>query len=327
MRHPDDHFLHAGGARFLDQMIEHRDHRVAALAGKSLLPDVLGMQIALQRLGGGQPLQDVLAKLGRIIRTGPHRLEALLDEALLRRIGHVHVFGAEAAAVGFLQRADQIAQAHAVRASGSPFERADVVLSVEVGLAEAVALDVEVGNVRPFGALERIDIGLEQAQRAELADQPQHQHLFVHGRGIDHAPGQLAMLGELNERLDDRRVRDVGGAIPERVEIGSPVGTDRSGIGKVGFVLLLDKRRVAAKKRAAALELLHRAHGVTCKLGRVSTKPSRTDGSNGSPTAERRAGWRRYRADAAVRSSGPDPRSSRSTGRSSRPSSPARRWP
>ena len=241
----------------------------------------------------------------------------------LRRIGHVHVLGAEAAAVCFLQRGDQVAQAHAIRAAGSAFERADVVLGIEVGLGEAVGLDVEIGDVRPLGALERIYVGLEQAQRAVLADQPQHQYLLVHCRGIDHAAGQLAMFRKLDERVDDRRMRDVRRAAPKRIEISSPIGTDRAGVGEIGVVLLLDKRRIAAEKRAAALELLHRAHGVTCYVGSDAAYPSWN--SSASRAAARRGGRRRCRADAAVRSSGRGPKSSRSIARSSRPSAPTRR--
>ena len=43
----------------LDQAVEHRDHRVAAFAREALLPDVLRVQVALERLGGRQPLEDV----------------------------------------------------------------------------------------------------------------------------------------------------------------------------------------------------------------------------------------------------------------------------
>ena len=102
VRHADDHFRHAGGARFLDQMVEHRDHRVAALAGKALLADVFGAEIALERLGRRQALENVLAERRRVNWPRAQRLDALLDEPLLRRVGHVHVLGAEGAAVRLL---------------------------------------------------------------------------------------------------------------------------------------------------------------------------------------------------------------------------------
>ncbi len=52
------------GAGELDQVVEHRDHRLAALAREALLADVLGVQVALERLGRGQPLEDVALLLG-----------------------------------------------------------------------------------------------------------------------------------------------------------------------------------------------------------------------------------------------------------------------
>ena len=77
VRHADDHFLHAVGAGLLDQVVEHRDHRVAALAGETLLADVLGAQVALERLGRRQPLQDVPPKLRRVAGPRAQRLQPL----------------------------------------------------------------------------------------------------------------------------------------------------------------------------------------------------------------------------------------------------------
>ena len=37
------------------------------------------------------------------------------------------------------------------------------------------------------------------------------------------APATLRLLGELDERLDDRRVRDVGRAVAQRIEIHPPL--------------------------------------------------------------------------------------------------------
>ena len=65
MRHADHGLLHALRAGALDQVIEHRDHREPALAGKALLPDVLRVQVALERFRRGQPLQDVPLLRGR----------------------------------------------------------------------------------------------------------------------------------------------------------------------------------------------------------------------------------------------------------------------
>ncbi len=318
MRHADDHFLHPGGAGALDQVVEHGNHRVAALAGEALLADVLRAQVALQRLGGGQPLQDVLAELRRIRRPRAQRLEALLDEALLRRIGHVHVLGAEGAAVGLLQRRDQVAQAHLARPAGRAAVRADVELRLQVGIGEAVAADVQVGDVRLLLPLQRIEVGLEHPEGAVLADQPQHQHLLVHGLRVDHRRGQAPALRELDERIDDRRVRHVLGAVAQLIEIRAPVGADRTGVGQVDLVLLLDERRVAPEQGRRPAQLVHHASlGLAVPGIRASAARS----------ASRRGAAPRCRAGAGGRSSARDRRSSRSIARSSPPCAPARRSP
>ncbi len=59
MRHADHDFLHAAGAGLLDQVVEHRDHALAAFAREALLADVSRVQVALERLRGGEPLEDV----------------------------------------------------------------------------------------------------------------------------------------------------------------------------------------------------------------------------------------------------------------------------
>jgi hypothetical protein len=44
---------------------------------------------------------------------------------------------------------------------------------------------------------------VEHPERAELADEPQHEHLLVHRRRVDHRARDLAVSRELDERLDD----------------------------------------------------------------------------------------------------------------------------
>ncbi len=257
MRHADHGLLDACGAGLLQQKVEHRNHRVAALAGEALLADVLRVQVTLQRLRGGQALQDVALLGRRVGRPRADGLEALLDEPLGRRVVDVHVLGAERPAIRVLQRLDEVAQTHPRRPA---LERSDVELGVEVGVGEAVGREVEVGDRALLLPLQRIEVGLEHAERAELADHLQHQHLLVQRRRVDHRSGELAALAETDERLDHRRVRDVRRAAAQRVEIGAPVRRDRGRIGEVLLVLVLDERRVAAEERARRLELLHRIH-------------------------------------------------------------------
>ncbi len=263
MRHADDRLLHPRGAGDLDEVIEHRRQRVAALAGEALLADVARVQVALERLRRGEALEDLPALLRAVGGPRADGLEPRLDEALHARVGDVHVLRAERAAVGVLQRLHDVAQAHAVR-SGP--ERADVELGVEVRVGEAVSGEVEVGDVLRLLALQRIELRLGHAQRAVLADQLEHLHLLVHGGGVHHRARDAPALAELDERLDDRRMRDVRRAAAQGIEIRAPVRGHRAGIREVALVLLLDERHVAAEEGAGGFEFLHRAHGSRTSL-------------------------------------------------------------
>ena len=144
-----------------------------------------------------------------------------------------------------------IAQAHA---AGAAHERADVEFRVVVGLGEAVRREVEVRDVALFLALQRVELGVEHAERAEAADHLQHQHLLVHRGLVDHRAGDAPVAGKLAEGLDDRRVRDVGGVALQFVEVTPPLGRDVLRIGEIRLVQLLDERRVAAGGAGAELD-------------------------------------------------------------------------
>ena len=70
MRHADYELLHTGGACALQQVIEQRDEAVAAFERKARLADVLGMQIAFERFGCGQPLEYVFLVINAVVRLG-----------------------------------------------------------------------------------------------------------------------------------------------------------------------------------------------------------------------------------------------------------------
>ena len=59
VRHADNGFLHALAAGTLQQVVEQRNQRFAALQREAFLSDIFGMQVALQRLRGCQLLQDM----------------------------------------------------------------------------------------------------------------------------------------------------------------------------------------------------------------------------------------------------------------------------
>ena len=72
-------------------MFEHRNKRFTALQRKTLLADKLGVQIALQRFGSSQPLQDTILHISAVIWLAAHALQTILDPALLHNIIDVHI--------------------------------------------------------------------------------------------------------------------------------------------------------------------------------------------------------------------------------------------
>ena len=262
--HADHAFLHAQTAGDADQLVHRDDGRLAAFEREALLADVAGMQVALEGLGGGGALEDALLHLGRELRRAAQALEAALDPALLTDVGHVHVLGADRAAVGLAQRLEDLAQGGALGAEA--VEGADVEALGEIGLGEAVVGRLEFGDLRALGALERVEVGPAVAEEAIGVDQLQHGDLLlVLASGDDGA--HRAALGHLLEGGDDRAVRHVarGGADLrlQLVEIVAPLGGDRGRVGEVVFVLFFDERRVRAEQVRSLFELLH--HGIsTC---------------------------------------------------------------
>ncbi len=202
--------------------------------------------------------------VARVGRARADRLEALLDVALGGRVVDVHVLGAERAAVRVLQRLDDVAQAHPRRAAA---ERADVELRVQVGVGEPVGREVE---VRRCGAAPAASAGRGRPGtcracgtcRSSAAQAPAC-------AASTRRPSPRRRLRLLPRRMNDSITGACAtSAAPsaQRVEIRTPVGRDRGGIGEVLLVLVLDERRVAAEQRAGGLELLHRCSSTATSL-------------------------------------------------------------
>jgi len=198
----------------------------------------------------------------RIGRFGTHRLQPLLDPALLHAAGEVHVFDAEGAAVGLLQRADDLAQARLFRAD----ERSGVEHRVHVGVGQIVVGGLELGDARALPAFERIDVGDEHPAEAVLRDQLQHRNLLaIEARHCGCRAGR-AGPGATGEGFDDRRVGHVAPTASgcrhrlQLVEILAPLLGDRLRIVEVSLVHLFDERRVGAEEIRIRKEFLHGAH-------------------------------------------------------------------
>ncbi len=178
--HPEGDLVHAGLGGPLQDLVQQRDCRLPAFEGEAPLPDVLGLQEGLERLGRAQPLEDVQL-LGWVGTLGG-AFDPLLDPDPLVRLLDVHVLDADPAAVGVPQDAQNVAQGHRPLAG----EAVDGELAVEVPQGQPVADDVEVG-VAADGELERVGVGHQVAADPVGVDQFQHPGAVVEialvGRG------------------------------------------------------------------------------------------------------------------------------------------------
>ena len=262
--HPDHELLDALLAAVLDDLVHRRDEALAALEGEALLADVARVEVLLEALGSGQPVEDAALLVLRELGPRAGRLEPLLDPALLRRIVDVHELGADRAAVGLAQRADDVAQRRALEAEEGVGRRVDVGV---VAFGEVVESGLELGDRRALLALERIEVGPARAEEAVRSDQLLDVDLLARGGRIAaHHPGlQRALAGPLCEGLDDRGVGHVAGlgvAVGGRhhlhgVEVGPPLLRNRAGIVQVAFVQLFDVRCVTAEQIGIGLKGLH----------------------------------------------------------------------
>ena len=160
-----------GGAA--QDAVEQRDDRLAALEGEALLPDELGLQEGLERLGRVELAQDPQLLVGAGL--GEPDLDLGLDPRALVGVLDVHVLGADGAAVGVAQDAEDLAQPQDRLAA----EAAGREVALEVPQGQAVAGDVEVG-VAALAVLQRVGVGHEVAAHAVGVDE-----LLDAGRLVD----------------------------------------------------------------------------------------------------------------------------------------------
>src|ERR1700745_1058566 len=104
--HADADVLHAERAAALDDLLERRDHRLAAVEAEALGTGELDVAELLEAFRLDQLVEDRALALAREadLLVGP--LDALLDPGLLHRIGDVHELDAERLAVGAAQDRD-----------------------------------------------------------------------------------------------------------------------------------------------------------------------------------------------------------------------------
>ena len=103
MRHADDDLFDAERAAALDDLLQRRDHRLAAVETEALGAGELHVAELLEALGLDQLVEDRELALAGEVDLLVAALDALLHPGLLRRIGDVHELDAERLAVGAAQ--------------------------------------------------------------------------------------------------------------------------------------------------------------------------------------------------------------------------------
>ena len=177
----------------------------------------------------------------------------------MRLLAGVHELGTQRAAVGLAQRIHELAQRHVFLGEEGV---AGVENGLQIGIGEAVERRVQVGDRRPLGALQRIQIGPALTDVAVSGDELLHgralaPHLHI---GAGHHDFGATGFGALGKGVDHRLVRHIvcvgavhRGHVLQGVKVFAPGFGHAAGVGQVVFVELFDVGRVAPEKIGVAL--------------------------------------------------------------------------
>ncbi len=306
MGHADDDFIDTEHAAAADRLVHRDDQRLATLQRETLLPDILGVQVALEGLGCGQPLQQALFLIGAVGGARADGLEALLQPALLGIVAHVHVLDADRTAVGLPEGGNDVAKLGVLRRAP---ERPDIEGLVQVGIGKAVEGQFEFMDRRARHPLERIELRPARTENAVGIDQLEHRNLLlaIAAGSLRHRT-ETAVPGQFGKGGDHRRVGDVAGDITrhlgQAVEIVTPFRGDGGRILEIVLVELFDEWRIATKKHRAVEELIHRGHRLPLE-GIVFSASAVSAGKKGRPEAARFPTQPRWASGTTLRRAAP----------------------
>ena len=157
VRHADDDLVDPERAAALDDLLQRRDRRLAAVEAEALGAGEAFVQEALEAFRLDQLLKDGdLALLGEgdlLVLA----LDAVLDPRLLGRVGDVHVLHPHIAAVGAPQDGEDFRQSGGFQ----PQHIVEEDRALVIVRREAVAGGIELGGVDLGLDAEGIEVGLE----------------------------------------------------------------------------------------------------------------------------------------------------------------------
>src|ERR1700730_899106 len=277
MRHAEDDVLDPQGAAALNNLLERRNHGFAAVETKTLRARVLYGEELLESFRLDKLVEHrALAFLGeRNFLSGA--FDPPLQPSLFSRIGDMHEFEPDGAAIGAAQDLQHFGNGRELKPKHSINENFPVV----VGLREAIGGRMQLLVV--FWGLDakRIEVGMEMTAYAIGTDHHQRAHRIT-GRALEFAGGQRSALAGFRlefgadprfgfrpiavERRNEfaaggggpagplpvgplRSLRDRGAFVVNLREEFAPGGVERGGIANIAILELLDISGVAAIKK------------------------------------------------------------------------------
>ena len=180
MRHADHRFVHIGAGGAVQNFIQNRDGRFAALQRKTFMANETRVQKPLELFGFNDVPQG--AQLGLLIQRPPIAggLHAKLQPALLLRNLDVHVLASDFPAVGLAQRFQDFAQhSHLLRLIVLRHQGAGQKFAVEIPDGQAVGGRVELGMVDRLRT-QRIEIRDQVAAHAIGVNELQYRRFLDH---------------------------------------------------------------------------------------------------------------------------------------------------
>ena len=250
--HADHGLQHSLGAEPLQQFVQAGNQGLAALQPKPLDARIAAMQVLLQPLGGGQPLQDGSLVRRRQPPVGALHLQAGLHPELLRGLGQMHVLGAHAAAIEHLQGGDDVLQFGGALPVVQEVRVEDL---VEVGGGEIMVGQLQHRHGPPLHHAQGVDVRFFVPPRPIGGGQVEDAHLLafmlVDDRGAFALRARLqAVAADAFKVGDDPAVRNfhLGGRRRRRqaVEIAAPLGGQALRRRQPSFVHGLDVGGVGA---------------------------------------------------------------------------------
>src|SRR5690348_5579038 len=202
MRHADDDVAYPERAAALDDLLQRRDHCLAAIQAKAFGPGDFHIAEFCKVFGFYQLVEDGALAFAseRDLLVGP--LDAFLDPAFLRSVGNVEELDAERLTIGPAQDSDDLAH----RAEFEPQHMIEKNPAIEVDLAESVRARIELFFVLGRFETERIEIGVEMAARPVGANEHQRPDRIA-GGALDFVRSDVntAGLGLCFQLAADRR--------------------------------------------------------------------------------------------------------------------------